>query len=197
MIDYILASASPRRRELMNIISDKFEAAVSDADESAINPTGVPPSIYVQQLALLKAASTAKKFLKNKKAIIIAADTIVVLDSKIIGKPKDEADAEKILASLSGREHEVYTGYCIMRIRDAKTTCSSVRTKVKFRGLSDDMIKAYIKTGEPMDKAGAYGIQAKGALLVESIEGDYFNVVGFPVSEIAKTLRNEFDAAVM
>ena len=197
MVKYILASASPRRRELMSIITDKFEVVVSDADESAIDPTNTPPGIYVQELALLKAAASAKHVLKNKKAVIIAADTIVVRDGDILGKPKDKADAARILKSLSGREHEVYTGYCIMRIADAKTFCGSVKTAVKFRSLSEETIDEYIKTGEPMDKAGAYGIQAKGALLVEGITGDYFNVVGFPVSEIAKRLNEEFDITVM
>ena len=197
MVKYVLASASPRRRELMSIISDKFEVVVSDADESAIDPANTPPGIYVQELALLKAAASAKYVLKNKKAIIIAADTIVVRDGVILGKPKDKADAARILKSLSGREHEVYTGYCIMRIKDAKTFCGSVKTMVKFRELSDETIEKYIKTGEPMDKAGAYGIQAKGALLVEGIKGDYFNVVGFPVSEIAKRLYEEFEITVM
>ena len=197
MVKYVLASASPRRRELMSIISDKFEVVVSDADESAVDSANTPPNIYVQELALLKAAASAKKVLKNKKAVIIAADTIVVRDEEILGKPKDKEDAARILKSLSGREHEVYTGYCIMRIKDAKTFCGSVKTAVKFRELSDETIEKYIKTGEPMDKAGAYGIQAKGALLVESINGDYFNVVGFPVSEIAKRLYEEFEITVM
>ena len=197
MVKYILASASPRRRELMNIITDKFEVVVSDADESAVDSKNTPPAIYVQELALLKAAATAKKVLKNKKAVIISADTIVVRDGEILGKPKDEQDAVRILKSLSGRAHEVYTGYCIMRIADAKTFCGSVKTKVKFRELSEETIDEYIRTGEPMDKAGAYGIQAKGALLVEGIEGDYFNVVGFPVGEIAERLYEEFDINVM
>ena len=196
MVKYVLASASPRRRELMNIISDEFDVVVSDADETAVKSYGVPPGIYVQQLALLKAAASAKKVLKNKKALIISADTIVVLDGQILGKPADEHDAEETLKLLSGRTHEVYTGYCIMRIKDAKTVCGSVRTEVKFRALTEDAIRSYVRTGEPMDKAGSYGIQAKGALLVESINGDYFNVVGFPVSEIAEQLR-DFDVTVM
>ncbi len=197
MTEYVLASASPRRRELMNIISDRFDVVVSDADESQIDPTSCPPGIYVQQLALLKAAAAAKKVLRNKKAIIIAADTIVVLDGRVLGKPADKADAERMLGMLSGRVHEVYTGYCVMRIKDAKTTCASVRTSVKFRELPDDTIRAYIKTGEPMDKAGSYGIQAKGALLIDSIEGDYFNVVGLPVAHIAKTLADEFGEVII
>ena len=194
MVKYVLASASPRRRELMNIISEDFEVVVPDADESMIDRSA-PPGIYVQELALLKAATAAKKVLKNKRAILIAADTIVVHDGAILGKPRGRSDAEEMLKSLSGRTHEVYTGYCIMRIKDARTTCGSVRTEVKFRELTDDTIKAYVKTGEPMDKAGSYGIQAVGALLVESINGDYFNVVGFPVSEIADKLNAVHDCA--
>lgn len=196
MTKFILASASPRRRELMNILTDSFEVAVSDADEAAVDDSA-PPHIYVQELALLKAAAAAKKVLKNKKAVIISADTIVVNNGKILGKPKDEEDAFKMLSALSGHEHEVYTGYCIMRIADAYTSCKSVMTRVKFRENDEEAIRAYIDTGEPMDKAGAYGIQGKGSLLIEEIHGDYFNVVGFPVSDIAKTLKTEFNINIM
>lgn len=196
-VNFILASASPRRRELMEMLTDKFEVAVSDADESAVDAKSVSPALYVQELALLKAAATAKKVLKNKKAVIIAADTIVVNGGEILGKPHDEDNAFNMLKALSGKEHEVYTGFCIMRIKDAYTSCKSVKTRVKFRELEDDTIRAYIATGEPMDKAGAYGIQGKGSILIEKIEGDYFNVVGFPVSEIADTLGREFDIKVM
>lgn len=169
-----------------------FEVVVSDADEEAVSKDA-PVDIYVQELALLKAAAAAKMVLKRKNAIIIAADTIVTLDGKILGKPRDEEDAFKMLKNLSGRRHDVYTGYCVMRISDGFTVCNRVKTEVYFKTLDDDLIRRYIKTGEPMDKAGAYGIQGKGALLAEKINGDYFNVVGLPVSALCETLKKEFD----
>lgn len=196
MADFILASGSPRRRELLSAIGLEFDVVVSDADESSVSKdTSI--DIYVQELALLKAAATAKDVLKRKDALIIAADTIVTLDKKILGKPQDEDDAFNMLKSLSGRAHEVYTGYCIMRVRDGFTVCDRVKTEVLFKELDDNLIRRYIKTGEPMDKAGAYGIQGKGALLAEKINGDYFNVVGLPVSALAKTLKKEFDIEII
>lgn len=197
MTDFILASASPRRKELMEIITKDFEVIVSDTDESVIDKETTPPGIYVQELALLKAAASAKAVLKKKNALIIGADTIVVSEGRILGKPKDEAEAFDILKKLSGKTHEVYTGFCIMRIKDAYTICDCVKTEVTFRSLSDERINAYIQTGEPLDKAGAYGIQGKGSMLIKNISGDYFNVVGFPVSEIAAALEKEFDVDVM
>lgn len=169
-----------------------FEVVVSDADEGALSQDA-PAEIYVQELALLKAAATAKKVLKKKNALIIAADTIVTLDGKILGKPVDEDDAFDILSGLSGRTHEVYTGYCIMRVKDGFTVCNSVKTEVAFKELSDEKIRSYINTKEPMDKAGAYGIQGLGSLLVKEIRGDYFNVVGLPISALADTLKEEFE----
>lgn len=197
MTDFILASASPRRKELMEIITKDFEVIVSDTDESVIDKETTPPGIYVQELALLKAAASAKAVLRKKNALIIGADTIVVSEGRILGKPKDEAEAFDILKKLSGKTHEVYTGFCIMRIKDAYTICDCVKTEVTFRSLSDERINAYIQTGEPLDKAGAYGIQGKGSMLIKNISGDYFNVVGFPVSEIAAALEKEFDVDVM
>ncbi len=191
MAEFILASASPRRSELLNNIGVKFEVVVSDADEGGLSKDA-PAHIYVQELALLKAAASAKKRLKRKNAVIIAADTIVTLDGKILGKPKDAEDAAEMLRSLSGRCHEVLTGYCVMRIKDGFTVCNAVKTEVSFKALDEDKISAYIKTGEPLDKAGAYGIQGLGALLIDGINGDYFNVVGLPVSALSDTLRNEF-----
>lgn len=196
MEQFVLASASPRRKELMKHISDSFKVIVSDVDEAKID-TSCPPNIYVEELALLKAASSAKSVIKDKDAVIISADTIVVKDNKILTKPKDEKDAFYMLASLSGEEHFVYTGYCIMRMSDGFTYCGCEKTAVRFRDLTEDKINAYIKTGEPMDKAGAYGIQGKGAKFIERIEGDYFNVVGFPVCSIVKALENEFNITVI
>ena len=165
MIDFILASGSPRRKELLELMGLEFKVIVSQADEDSVSKD-LKPELYVQELALLKASATAKEVLRNKNAVIISADTIVTLDGQILGKPKDEDDAFNMLSKLSGREHEVYTGYCVMRISDGKAVCGKVRTKVKFKDLSDDKIRGYINSGEPMDKAGAYGIQGLGSLLI-------------------------------
>ena len=196
MIDFILASGSPRRKELLELMGLEFKVIVSQADEDSVSKD-LKPELYVQELALLKASATAKEVLRNKNAVIISADTIVTLDGQILGKPKDEDDAFNMLSKLSGREQEVYTGYCVMRISDGKAVCGKVRTKVKFKDLSDDKIRGYINSGEPMDKAGAYGIQGLGSLLIEKIDGDYFNVVGLPISALADTLEDEFDIKLL
>lgn len=192
----ILASASPRRRELLSSMGLEYRVVVSDADESAVSAEGVPPDIYVQELALIKAAAAAKQVMKDRKAVIISADTIVVNDGKILGKPEDAQEAFDMLSSLSGHGHKVYTGCCVMRIRDGKTICRSVATDVYFKELSEDKIWRYIATGEPADKAGAYGIQGLGGMLVERIDGDYQNVVGLSVSALADTLEKDFDIEI-
>lgn len=196
MSEIILASASPRRRELMQNMGLNFAVMVSDADETSVD-SSVPPGIYVQELALLKAAAVAKSILNNKDAIVISADTIVVKDGEILGKPRDDADAKRMLESLSGSIHSVYTGFCVMRISDAFTVCKHVKTDVHFRTLTDEKIDRYIQSGECRDKAGAYGIQGLGAMLISHINGDYFNVVGLPVSELAEVLETEFDFKLM
>ena len=196
MSEIILASASPRRRELMENMGLDFTVMVSDADESSVD-LSVPPGIYVQELALLKAAAVAKTVIDNKDAIVISADTIVVCDGEILGKPQDEADAKRMLESLSGRAHNVYTGFCVMRLSDAFTVCKDVCTEVVFRALTGDKIERYVNTQEPMDKAGGYGIQGLGAMIIERINGDYFNVVGLPVSELADVLEGEFGFILM
>lgn len=196
MTEFVLASASPRRKELLEKMGLQFSIVVSEADESAVS-RDIPVNLYVQELALLKASATAKMLLRNKKALIIAADTIVTLDGEILGKPDGEDGAKKMLSSLSGRTHEVYTGYCIMRISDGKTVCNSVKTEVKFKTLTEQKIRSYIESGEPMDKAGAYGIQGLGSMLIEKINGDYFNVVGLPVSALADTLEEEFELEIL
>lgn len=190
--EFILASGSPRRKELLAAVGLQYMVLVPIADESSVSKD-MSVDLYVEELALLKAAAVAKVAVTRQDAVIIAADTIVTLDGKILGKPKDEEDAFKMLKSLSGRKHDVYTGYCLLRERDAFTVCKSVKTEVYFKELDDEIIRRYIATGEPMDKAGAYGIQGKGSLLVEKIDGDYFNVVGLPISSLCDTLKNEFD----
>ena len=196
MTEFVLASASPRRKELLEKMGLQFSIVVSEADESTVS-RDIPVNLYVQELALLKASATAKMLLRNKKALIIAADTIVTLDGEILGKPDGEDGAKKMLSSLSGRTHEVYTGYCIMRISDGKTVCNSVKTEVKFKTLTEQKIRSYIESGEPMDKAGTYGIQGLGSMLIEKINGDYFNVVGLPVSALADTLEEEFELEIL
>lgn len=196
MSEIILASASPRRRELLKNMGLEFAVMVSEADEESVDAS-VPPEIYVQELALLKAAAVAKTIIKNKDAIVISADTIVVNDGKILGKPQDNDDAQMMLQSLSGKAHKVYTGFCVMRLSDAFTVCKNVCTEVVFKSLSTEKINKYIETGEPKDKAGSYGIQGLGAMLIEKIDGDYFNVVGLPVSELSDVLETEFGFELM
>ena len=188
----ILASGSPRRREILENTGIDFSIFVSGADESVIDKNSVPVNVYVQELALLKANDTAEH-VDDTGALVVAADTVVYSDGEIMGKPKDAEDAFNMLKNLSGRCHSVFTGICVLRRSDMHGVCKSVETKVHFRNLSDETIRAYVKSGEPMDKAGAYGIQGLGALLVDKIEGDYFNVVGLPIAELAGVLKEDFD----
>ncbi len=184
----ILASASPRRKEILQNLGLEFEVITSSAEEKV--PDGLPPHIIVQELAMLKGADVAAK---TKNALVISADTIVWLDGKMLGKPKDAEDAKYMLKMLSGNVHEVYTGVCVTHSGSGKSVSEYEMTKVYFRKLSGGEIERYIATGEPLDKAGAYGIQGKGCLLVEKIEGDYLNVVGLPAVSLAKILREEFN----
>lgn len=190
----ILASGSPRRREILENIGLNFSVSVSNADEGSVSPEGIPVGIYVQELAMLKAAASAKTAVRG--ALVIGADTVVSLDGKILTKPTDENDAFEMLTELSGKTHEVYTGICVTDTSDMKSVCRSACTKVTFSPLTEKIVRAYIQTGESSDKAGAYGIQGKGALLVEKIDGDYFNVVGLPVKLLSEILRDEFDFEV-
>lgn len=178
----ILASASPRRKELLQTAGIEFEICVSDADESI--PEGTLPVDAAKMTATKKALAVAES---HKDDTVIGADTIVVANGKILGKPKDTADAEAMLRELSGIEHEVITGVCI--VNDGKTNAFEQISKVKFYELTADEIKSYVATGEPMDKAGSYGIQGKGCVLVEKIEGDYFNIVGLPVAKVVREIR--------
>ncbi len=192
----ILASKSPRRKELLEGLNIDFEVVVSDADEEKINKDTVPADMYVQELALLKATAVANE-LKNKNALIISADTIVYNDGEILGKPKNEDEARDMLKSLSGKKHSVYTGICVMNVKTMFSVCTKEKTDVYFKELSDKRIDDYIKTKEPFDKAGGYGIQALGSLLVEKIDGDYFNVVGLPIGKLCEVLEKEFDYDVI
>lgn len=184
----ILASASPRRTEIFKDLGLSFCVVPSCADEDTDEKE--PPRV-VESLALLKAENVYGR----TGGTVVAADTIVVLDGNIMGKPKNSSDAKKMLKLLSGREHEVYSGICVKN-RD-KTVTRACCTKVRFRKLSEDEINRYISTGEPLDKAGAYGISGLGALLVEGIEGDFWNVVGFPISVFGEIMRNDFSVEIM
>jgi septum formation protein len=187
----ILASGSPRRKELLEKIGLKFEVAAGDIEEDLNN--GLPPRKLAEKLSLDKAGAAA---LKYSDAVIIAADTLGVFEGKIIGKPHTPSVARKMLSMLSGKMHLVITGYTILDTGTRKSITKSVTTKVYFRRLTEAEIEAYVKTGEPLDKAGAYAIQGLGALIVEKIEGDYYNVIGLPLSSLMESLK-EFGVKVL
>lgn len=177
----ILASASPRRKEILELADLKFDVMPSDAQEIT---TKTAPNEVVMELASLKAKDIYKK--SEKQSVIVGADTVVAYQGQILGKPTDEADAKRMLTMLSGQTHEVYTGVCV--IEDGKTKTFYEETKVTFYEISDEQIDHYIKTGEPMDKAGSYGIQGKAAVFIKGIEGDYYNVVGFPIARFLQEI---------
>ena len=180
----ILASASPRRKELMALAGIPFEARPVDADETILCCT--PPEGAVMMLATRKAQLAAEHVPDD---LIIGADTIVAVGKHIYGKPDTSEEAFEMLSALSGKTHQVFTGVCIYT-KSGHRNAFCTRTDVTFFPLSEEEIRAYIATGEPMDKAGAYGIQGKGALLVEKIDGDYYNVVGLPISRLVRELKS-------
>lgn len=182
-MDIILASQSPRRKELLERMGiEDFKIAVPDVDET-VEP-GLSPARMVEQLSLRKARAAAER--TGPGGLIIAADTVVSLDGAVLGKPADRADAFVMLTALSGREHRVYTGVTVL-LGDRAVT-EHEETAVTFRPAQPDELWGYIATGEPMDKAGAYGIQGLGALLVSGIRGDYCNVMGLPVFRLGRIL---------
>lgn len=182
-MELILASNSPRRRELLGQIGIKnFKMISPDVDES-VEP-GLSPAQIVERLSRRKAAAAAGK--AGPDGLIIAADTVVALDGAVLGKPRNKEGAFAMLAALSGREHHVYTGVTVLQ--GERTVTEHEETAVTFRALEEEEIWGYIATGEPMDKAGAYGIQGLGALLVSGIRGDYCNVVGLPVFRLGRML---------
>lgn len=183
MSEIILASASPRRRELLALAGVDFTVRVADVEE--IIPENASPDEVVMSLARQKAQAVANE---RPDSIIIGSDTVVALDGAILGKPKDEEDAFRMLKTLSGRSHTVYTGVAIIQGEKINSFCEA--TEVVFNSLTDEEIRNYVATKEPMDKAGAYGIQGKGCVLVEKIVGDYFNVVGLPVSRVYRELKS-------
>ncbi|MGC9002531.1 MAG: Maf family protein [Dictyoglomus sp.] len=185
--EIILASNSPRRIYLLGQIGIDFKVVSPNVEEEGNSERRSPVDI-VKSNALKKVQKVAEEY---RNAIIIGADTVVVLDGEIIGKPKDERDAIRILKRLRDRYHFVFSGVAVMETPEEKVLTSVVRSKVKMRDYSDEEIERYVATGEPMDKAGAYGIQGKGALLVEKIEGDYYNIVGLPLVRL-NSLLNRF-----
>ena len=180
----ILASASPRRVELIEKIGLKFEAEPSNYEEDMHSE--LEPHEFARKISLEKAEAVASK---HKNAIVIAADTIIVFGSKILGKPHTENEARKMLETINGKSHSVITGFSIIDTGKNKTLSKSVETKIHVRKLTLAEIDAYVKSKEPLDKAGAYAIQGLGAVIVEKIEGDYFNVVGLPLSALTEALK--------
>lgn len=177
--ELVLASGSPRRREILTQLGLSFRVQTSQTDETINN---LLPAAAVEQLALRKAKAVAPGC---DSALVIGADTVVALDGEILGKPEDGGDAARMLNLLQGRTHQVYTGIALVQVRSGQVIRELVdhnQTRVTMRALSPQKIEWYVGTGEPLDKAGAYGIQGLGALLVEKIEGCYFNVVGLSIS---------------
>lgn len=179
----VLASASPRRSELLRNLGLSFTICPADIDEESM--TAKSPALLVEALSSAKAAKVAAQ--SPSDALVIAADTVVVLDGTVLGKPSDPSSAHAMLSSLSGKIHEVYTGVTLRQ--GSHEVCFHERSEVQFRALSEEEITAYIQTGEPMDKSGSYGIQGFGALLVSEIRGDYFNVMGLPLCRLGLALQ--------
>ena len=184
----VLASSSPRRQTLFKLITEDFDILAMDVDER----TMLTDPIAVVELLAEKKAGAAANAVQNP-SIVLGADTIVVLDGQILGKPADAEDAARMLKQLSDRGHDVYTGYCLIDTETGKQYTAHVRTEVDFYSMTDSEIVEYIQTGEPMDKAGAYGIQGYGAKFIRAIQGDYYCVMGFPVSEIYHVLQDFMD----
>ena len=183
----ILASSSPRRRQLLAQAGFVFDI---------IKPTGpevLPPGASPEEAAITLAAAKAREVARGAPgALVIGADTVVVLGGELLGKPRDSADAASMLRRLAGRTHTVITGVCIAQ--EKREITFAERTSVRFLPLDDALINAYVATGEPLDKAGAYGIQGRGAVLVRAIRGDYTNVVGLPLPRLCAILREEYPA---
>ncbi|MGN0072690.1 MAG: Maf family protein [Coriobacteriales bacterium] len=186
-MDLILASGSPRRRELLQRAGFEFRVLTSSADESY--EPGTPPAQVAPLLASVKARAVAQTLRPEEldNSVLVGADTIVALDGVIYGKPADEEDARRMLAELSGRTHQVITGVCV--IAPSGEHCFAEQTDVTFRSLNAAEIDEYVASGEPLDKAGAYGIQGLGGALVAGTKGDFDNVVGLPVTRLAPLLH--------
>lgn len=184
----ILASASPRRKEILQNTKLDFDIQKSDIEEVILENES--PEDMVVRLAYEKAYDVAQK---NKDKLVIGADTIVALDNEVLGKPKDKEEAYQMIKKLSNKTHKVITGISLINISHGMVVNDYVVSLVTFKDLSEDSIKDYINTNESLDKAGAYGIQGYGALLVDNIQGDYFNIVGLPISKLSDLLKDHFD----
>jgi septum formation protein len=180
----VLASASPRRKEILQITGLTFSVCVSDYEEDL--GLALEPRKLARFLSLKKAEAVAHK---HKNSIIIAADTFIYFNDRLLGKPRNEKDAVNILKMLSGKPHSVITGFSIIDTGNCKKLSRSVETKVYFNKLGIDEIRAYVNSKEPLDKAGAYAIQGLGGVFIKKIEGDYFNVVGLPLSALTECLK--------
>ena len=186
-MNVILASASPRRKELLGYIVPRFEIIPADVDETL--PDEIPAEKSAEFLAVKKAEHISARY---PESIVIGSDTVVIVDGEILGKPADETDAYRMLKKLSGKIHTVVTGVCISQGKKKKSF--SEATRVEFYPLSEEEIRDYIATGDPMDKAGAYGIQGEGCVLIKGIEGDFFTVMGLPAARLKRELA-EFTSA--
>jgi len=185
-MDFILASGSPRRSQLLRDLGiENLKIIPSAADETA--PDGLSPAELVKALALMKAEEVFSR--TEGERLVLAADTLVFLDDQVLGKPADAEDAKRMLRTLSGREHTVYTGVAILT-SGGKRSVRAEGTAVHFRPMSDAEIDWYVSTGEPLDKAGAYGAQGRGCIFVERIEGDFFNVMGLPMCLVVLMLKD-------
>ncbi|WP_150541282.1 Maf-like protein [Clostridium perfringens] len=189
----ILASKSPRRVEILEKIVKEFEVVQSNFDENTIDFKGDIEK-YVKDLSRNKAIEVSKRL--NEPSIVIAADTVVFQDGKVLEKPKNEEDAFSMLSSLSGNTHKVYSGICLINTYDDTVVTDCDCTEVRFSELNPRQIRNYINSGEPMDKAGAYGIQGLGGAFVEGIKGCYYNVMGLPLNKLYKELEN-YDITIL
>lgn len=178
----VLASASPRRKELLSLIFNEYDIRPADCDEAL--PEGIKAQEAVEYLSLIKNKATVE--ICDENSLVISADTVVAVEGEILGKPQDKEDARRMISLLSGREHQVFTGVTLSLNGNFKTF--SEKTDVVFYKLTDKEIEDYISTDEPYDKAGAYGIQGKAGLLVKAVNGDYYNVVGLPVARLKREI---------
>ncbi|BAH42808.1 septum formation protein Maf [Brevibacillus brevis NBRC 100599] len=190
-VPLILASSSPRRRELLQTLGLSFTVITSDVDETTAEH--LTASEVVEELSLRKAKEVASRLTEG---VVLGSDTVVVLDDQILGKPIDEMDAYRMLSMLQGQEHTVYSGVALIDVETGRTEVSHSLTHVRIRALTEQEIKSYIATGEPMDKAGSYAIQGIGATIVEGINGDYFTVVGLPLG-LTSTLLTRFGMPIL
>lgn len=189
-MEIILASGSPRRSDLMKQVGFEFKVSTCNTDESYDD--SLSPAEIVMELSLRKADAVFDKEMPEKDTVVVAADTIVAMDNEILGKPKDRNDAIRMLTELSGKKHQVYTGVTLYYYVNGRVFIENFAdcADVYFRELSQETIISYVDSWEPMDKAGAYGIQGLGAILVDKIDGDYYTIVGLPISKVYHSINN-------